>query len=257
MSIAKLRIYLHIIDKQQQQQECDDSLYSRLKKTVPLYLQYRNQLSSDEDNWCRSILFAEERHISPPISRRIYDNKIVPAIYERRSVRKWDDKPVAKSDCVMLADAMRWAPSSCNRQAMEMLVVRSKDKILQLSQQKSQKFIEKASTCIITLLDKSAYKNTKNNALRTYFYYMDSGMAIQNLLLQAHQSGIGACMVNVIPDVDEVKIRAWFKIPDNYLITGIIPIGYYSHSVNAPARKSIEGVVHYEDWVADSSSHSE
>ncbi|MFA5252669.1 MAG: nitroreductase family protein [Phycisphaerae bacterium] len=233
--VGNLRAKVHMIEKQKQEGAIDEK---RKAKAVKMYYLMRNDMSCDESSWCESVLFDKER-LSIPSSGNI--------IYTRRSCRKWTLQVVTNSEFLNIVDAARWAPSGCNRQPMEFILTRDKNKIVRLSEIKRQKFIEKAPSCIIALVNMDCYKKVKSLEMKMYFCFMDAGAAIENLLLAGESLGLGMCWVNIEPK-NEDEIAKLFHISYRYRVVALIPCGRSEGKTAPPGRKDLAGMVHYEEW---------
>mgnify|MGYP001111559961 CR=1 FL=1 len=250
--IAKLRTHVHVLEKNKQENIEDKKRFNNAKI---LFGKVRDSLSDDERGWCEHILFGETREEEKEKLGKKYPGTLLNVIRNRRSVRQWHDA-ITDKEFLFMVDSARYAPSGCNRQPCEFLLTRDTDKIGALSGVKGQRFIADAPTCIIALADTNCYHALKSDAMKNYFCYMDSGAAIQNLLLTGEYLGLGLCWVNIRPK-DEPKIRELFAIPGHYRITAIIPAGTQKGITKTPGKKNLHGMVHYENWNSYTSSHTQ
>jgi len=79
---------------------------------------------------------------------------------------------------------------------------------------------------------------------------VSTSLAIQNLLLYAHASGLGAsCMTGPLIAMDE--IRNIVGIPPQWHIACFIPIGYTDEQPKAQDRKSVDSVLRFIDVHGD------
>lgn len=68
----------------------------------------------------------------------------------------------------------------------------------------------------------------------------DTAASVQNLLLVAHELGLGACWVGAFK---EEKVREILNLPDNLIPVAIVPVGYPVLTPKAPERVSRQGAV--------------
>lgn len=217
--ISDLRKHVHIIEKE----SLEGITSKRIPKAKELFSKHKDELTEEERLWCKSVLYHEQQK----------DSEAKGVIYTRRSVRKWKDRKVPEDKIKELLSAANYAPSSCNRQPIEIILT---DKTKEISEYKKQKFISRAPQLLIILVNLSIY-----NIDKTYFACLDAGAAIQNILLRAHQLGLGACWINAAPQEGGIsQIRKLFDIPDNFMIASFVCIGYPDHLPKTPGRKELK-----------------
>jgi nitroreductase len=74
----------------------------------------------------------------------------------------------------------------------------------------------------------------------------DVGLAAQNLLLAAHDLGLGSVFVSIF---DEKALAELLNIPAYICIVGIFPLGYPLHETGGTTpRKPLEEMVYYDTW---------
>jgi nitroreductase len=179
------------------------------------------------------------------------------AIKTRRSIRKFSEQPVEPEKLQAVLEAVRQAPSWSNLQCWHLVIVENqeiREKISELSFVESffstygyktnpaQKALAQAPVVIIACADP-----LKSGNLHDQQYYMaDMGIASENLMLAAHDQGLGTVFVGVY---HEENIKALLGIPDNIKIVGLFPLGYPAgEAKGAPLRKQLSEFVHYGNW---------
>jgi nitroreductase len=168
------------------------------------------------------------------------------AIFDRRSVRKFLEKPVEEEKVLKILDAARWAPSAGNTQDWEFIVVRDKMKRFQLSEAAlGQYWIANAQVIIIVCSKTSKLMRIYGDIGESTYSVMDVILASQNMLLAAHALGLGACF---IPTIDFGSVKRILGIPDSVRVYAIIPIGYAAEKPNAPHRMGLETFVYFEEY---------
>jgi nitroreductase len=137
---------------------------------------------------------------------------ILKLIKSRRSIRK--DKEIEK-----ILEAGRWAPSGLNNQPWRFIVIKEKEikeEIAGLS--KYGYIIKKAPIIIGVFLDKkSSYHYQKD--------VMAIGACIQNMLLQAHSLGLGACWLGEVLNRKQ-EVEALLKLDKDLELMALISLGY-------------------------------
>jgi len=179
------------------------------------------------------------------------------AIQTRRSVRKFQDKPVEDDKLLQLFEAVRMAPSWANMQCWSFVVVKDKSKKETISElsyveaffapkgykvNPAKKALAEAPLVIVACADPE-----KSGVLWDQHYYMtDLGIAGQNLWLAARGLGLGTVFVGVF---EEDKLRELLGIPQNIRVVGLFPVGYpFEEKAGGPTRKPLNEIVFYEAW---------
>ena len=179
------------------------------------------------------------------------------AIRTRRSIRKFSDQPVEPEKLQAVLEAVRLAPSWANSQCWHLVVVDNQEvqqKISELSFVESffatygyksnpaQNALAQAPIVIIACADP-----LKSGHLHDQQYYMaDMGIATENLMLAAHDQGLGTVFVGVY---HEEPLKALLGIPADMKIVGLFPLGYPAGGTkNGSPRKQLNEFVHYGKW---------
>lgn len=137
-------------------------------------------------------------------------------LYSRRTVRKYEVRDIPDQELNEVLKAGMYAPSACNFQAWKFIVIRAQNKKELLG----NPIINGAPVCVMVV-----YRNDLYVSGREHFDYIQSASAaIENILLCAHNRGIGCCWICHYPSAD--KVRAYFNIPRNFDVIGCIAMGY-------------------------------
>jgi len=142
------------------------------------------------------------------------------AIFQRRSVRTYQEKPVEPEKIETLLRAAMQAPSAGNQQASEFLVVQKADALRQLSRMSPYAgLLAKAPLAIVLLGNTERMKFPEN-------WEQDLGAAAENLLLEAAELGLGAVWLGVHPLQERIDaVRAQFSLPANLRPFAVIAVG--------------------------------
>lgn len=179
------------------------------------------------------------------------------AIKARRSVRRFQDKPVEQEKLNALLEAVRMSPSWANLQCWKFLVVKDKSLREQISEMSyvesffapggykanpAKKGLAEAPIVIVACADPS-----KSGVIWNQHYYMtDVGIAAQTLMLSACALGLGTVFVGVF---DEQKLRGLLGVPSHIRIIGLFPLGYpLEEKKDGPRRKPLTEIVFNEKW---------
>ncbi len=142
-------------------------------------------------------------------------------IFTRRSIRKYQDKPVEQEKIDRLLRAAMQAPSAKNQQAWEFIVVNDKQKLMELSNVSPYaKMLQLAPLAFVLLGNEDQMKVPEK-------WQQDLAAANQNMLLEAVNLDLGAVWLGVYPDIDRVNfISNLFDLPDNIKVFSIVVVGY-------------------------------
>jgi nitroreductase len=183
--------------------------------------------------------------------------EISEAIRKRRSIRRFNGRPVEQEKLAAVLEAVRQAPSWANLQCWRAVVVkeaRTRSRISELSyvesflaplgykSNPSQKGIAEAPVVIVLCANPA-----ESGTLWQQPYYMtDVGIAAENLMLAACGLGLGTVFVGVF---QEDAIKELLGMPPEVRVVGIFPLGYpLEEKAAGPTRKKLEEIVFYEKW---------
>lgn len=172
------------------------------------------------------------------------------AILNRRSVRKYEDKPVTQEAVNELLKSVQWAQSWANTQCWEVVVVReqaTKDRLAEavLKGNPAQKSVTAAPVVLVLcakLNSSGFYKDVVTTKFGDWFMF-DIGIASQNICLQAQEMGLGAVVMGLF---DHNKVAEILDVPEGYEVVTMIPVGYPAKPSKAPKRREVEEFTHYE-----------
>jgi len=145
------------------------------------------------------------------------------AILSRRSIRRFQQKPISLDLLRKFVNAARLAPSAANLQPLEFFIVNKKElcnKVFEtLSwagyiKPKWTPRIEERPVAYIVMLVKD-----KTNK----WYLRDVSLASENIILAAEEKEIGSCL---LCKIDKQRLRVILKIPDEVILDSIIALGY-------------------------------
>jgi len=147
------------------------------------------------------------------------------AIYKRRTIRRFQKKPIDLEILKKLIDFARVAPMARNVQALEFIIVKDKNICSELfklinfagslpEEQRTPEPGREPSAYIIVLL---------NTSIKQSYVDFDVGAAVENILLGAIKYGIGSCWMG---NINIRKIQKLLDIPNHYQIKHVISLGY-------------------------------
>lgn len=164
-------------------------------------------------------------------------------IFNRRSIRKYQDRPVEKEKIEKLLRAAMQAPSAANQQPWEFIVVENKEALKKLSLASPYATPVAGSSVTLVLL-----ANSDKFRVATA-WEEDMGAAAENILLEAVYLELGAVWLGVATSDQVVKnIKDNFNLPDNIKPFALISVGYADTQKNAFVDRFDASRVHYEEW---------
>jgi len=163
-------------------------------------------------------------------------------IQSRRSIRKYTDERVSDEIVTEILKAAMSAPSAGNQRPWHFVVVRNKD-VLDLvpAIHAHAAMVPHASVLIAVCADMRSLK------FRGY-WVQDCSAASENVLLAAHEMGLGAVWTGVYPTKKRVEgFRRLLGLPEYVVPFSFIPVGYPAESP-PEANRFDPSRVHYDRW---------
>ena len=167
-------------------------------------------------------------------------------IQSRRTIRKFLDKPLEWDKVMDILGAGRLAPSAGNQQNWKFVVIREKVNKKKISQACfDQDWMIGAAVHIVVIGEPEKAETTYGARGARLYTIQNCASAITNMLLAAHDLGIGACWVGAF---DEELIRRTINLPPTVTPQAVIPLGYPGEKPTRPAKSRIEHITFLEAW---------
>jgi nitroreductase len=163
------------------------------------------------------------------------------AIKERRAIREFTDYVVSNQELENIFEAVRLSPSWANFQPWSFIVVRDKKTIEQIDER------AKAPTLVVALAKKdiSGVLRGKETTKFKEWFMFDLGIAVYGFCLKAYELGFGTVIFgNVLHD----KIRDMLKVPHDYEVVAVVPLGKPAENPTMPSRKKIKEILFFEKF---------
>lgn len=141
-------------------------------------------------------------------------NLVYETILSRRSIRNYKDKPVDKETITLLLKAAMAAPSACNLQPWEFIIINECETL--------QKIEELGNNYNAPLMIVVCGSN-RNVPWGGEGWKLDCGAAIENMMIAGRAFGLGSLWVG---GADSEKLKKILEIPDEIEPVGIIYFGY-------------------------------
>jgi nitroreductase len=168
-------------------------------------------------------------------------------VKSRRSIRRFLDKPVERDKILTCIEAARLAPSADNVQPWRFLIIDDPDLKSRFAKEVFSgiyfvtKFAAKAPVIILILARLDIIANRIGKQIQNiHYYYIDTGIAGEHLVLQAEELGLGTCWIGWF---NPRKARKFLKIPRKYKIVSLMVMGYYERKPSRERkRKKLEEI---------------
>lgn len=186
-------------------------------------------------------------------------NEVYNSILSRRSIRRFQQKPIDLEILKEMINTGRLAPSAANLQPLEFFIVNEKKLCEQIFETIGWAGYMKPKWTPAVNERPIAYIVVLVNNEKNPWYLRDVSFATENIVLFAESLNIGSC---ILCNINRESIRKILNIPNNIIIDSLIALGYkaeksvvedYSGSIeywrdeeevlHVPKRK-IEDVLH-------------
>lgn len=154
---------------------------------------------------------------------------VLEAIFTRRSIRRFEPRPVPDDLLRKVLEAGIWAPSGMNNQPWRFVVIRDprmREELSRLTHYSS--VVNGASVLIALFLDhRSSYDYVKD--------VQACGACLQNMLLAAHALGLGAVWIGEILKAKD-RVREVLGVPEECELMALVALGYPAESPKGTRR---------------------
>lgn len=150
---------------------------------------------------------------------------------KRRSIRKFKDEDVDSEKLLSLAYFAMAAPSARNTRPWEFYLIKNKE-LQEKLKQVSPAYNYNSNAIIIVAVDISKDKDGKDG-----FSIQDAASAINYILLEATNLGLGSVWCGLYPKEDRVKaVKETLNLGENINPIGLIHIGYADEEKEARSQ---------------------
>lgn len=168
---------------------------------------------------------------------------IMDIIFSRRSVRNYQDRPLEPELIHKLLEAAMAAPTACNSQPWEFVIV-TEPAGMEALRSKLQ-FARYNAPCAIAVC---GHVDIANSSVAKHFWVEDCCAAMENILIAAAGLGLGAVWIGVYPMPSVIKpVREVLNLPEEVIPLGIAYVGYPAEgAVPAPRTQYNDYRVHWQ-----------
>jgi len=169
-------------------------------------------------------------------------------IKERRSIRKYLDKPVETEKLRAVIEAARLAPSACNAQPWRFVIVsepelRNKLTEIGLGAVVPNSWARTAPAVIIACSDLDLLTHNVAERIQGVEYHLiDMGIALEHIALKAVELGLGTCYIGWF---NAKSIKKLLKLPLNWKVECLLTIGYPAETPESTKRKDINEIYRF------------
>jgi nitroreductase len=160
-------------------------------------------------------------------------------VARRRSVRQYRPDPVPEELLQQVLEAARWAPSAVNSQPWELILVRSEEgrqALYDLAGAVGLKWPHLRTAPLTVVVCARPL---------TPWARDDCIFAAQNMLLQAAELGLGTCWIG---GFNETRLKGLLGVPGDYVLPGMLTLGYPAHDPPPPPRRELASLIHHETY---------
>lgn len=190
-------------------------------------------------------------------------------VRNRRSIRKFVDRPVPKELIEEILEAARLAPSGTNRQPWRFKVVTGPERE-KVRKACPQAFVTEAPVLMVCCIELKAFLQenitrrmrelVEGNAVReeevgeiyrrpmplsvnevklTASAFVDLGIAVEHMALAATNAGLGSCWVRLM---DPEAVHEALELPESIVVGALLPLGYPGEEPGMRPRLSREEI---------------
>ena len=166
----------------------------------------------------------------------------IEAIKTRRSIRRYMDKKIPIEDLLELAGAAMMAPSAHNQQPWQFIIIDDQSILKQIAEFSTYaKMCAHAPAGILVCANISQLPALE-------FWQQDCAAATQNLLLAAHEKGIGSVWTGIYPQEKRIKnYQELFGLPKDVMPFALVALGYPAEKIREENRFDPQKV-HHNGW---------
>ena len=183
-------------------------------------------------------------------------NEVIKQLYERKSVRVFEDKEISAEDKAYILESATQAPTAGNQQMYTILDITDqglKDKLAESCDH--QPFIAKAKLVLVFCADYQKWYDAfeaggceprKPGMGDLMLAVTDTAIAAQNAVVAAQSLGIGSCYIGDIMENCEIH-QEMLNLPPYVFPAAMLVFGYPTQQQIArknPARVAMKHIVH-------------
>lgn len=162
---------------------------------------------------------------------------VLNTIFGRRSIRRYKAQEVERGQIIRLLQAGMAAPSTCNLQIWEFVIVTERGRLDALRRSTVQGDFNAPVAVVVC-------GNTANVPWDDEDWRIDCSAAVENMMVAATAMGLGSVWIG---GFDEAAVRALLGIPDHIKVMSVVYFGYPAEE-KSPGTKYSEEAVYWETY---------
>ena len=187
-------------------------------------------------------------------------NEVIKQLYERKSVRVFEDKEISNEDKWLILESAAMAPTAGNQQLYTILDITNQELKEKLSETcDHQPFIAQAKMVLIFCADCQKWYDgfnacecnpRKPGVGDLLLAVSDANIAAQNAVVAAHSLGIGSCYIGDIMENCEIH-REMLNLPEYVFPCAMLVFGYPTENQlnrEKPKRVDMKHIVHENSY---------
>lgn len=183
------------------------------------------------------------------------------AIADRRAIRSFTEQPVEEEKLQEIFEAIRLSPSWMNQQCWKFIAVHDPEtkRALARATAREEYLAELKSPAPVARPNSSpspiesaplvlvacAHPRESGDCREMDYYLVDMGIAVENLMLEAANQGLGSVCVALFR---ESTVKELLGIPENIRVVALVPVGYPAQPPRPQSRREVSDVVVPERW---------
>jgi nitroreductase len=176
------------------------------------------------------------------IAHRRSNMDTLEAIRTRRSVRKYQDRPVSEELVRTLLEAAMSAPSARNGRPWQFVLIDDRKMLSEVARINPN--AQMASRAPLAILVCGDLREEKSPG----YWVVDCAAATENILLAAHALGLGAVWTGVYPREERIEgLRRLVELPNEITPHSLVVLGYPAERP-APQERYQPERVHRNRW---------
>jgi nitroreductase len=168
---------------------------------------------------------------------------MIDTILTRRSIRKFKNKPVEEESIKTMLKCAMAAPSAGNEQPWHFIVINDRETLNKIPDIHPYARMVLESPLVIVVCGEMKLEKYKDRIP------LDCSAATQNILLAAHELGLGAVWVGIYPENSRMDaLSGILNIPDGVIPISLIAVGYPDEKKERSDRYK-EDRIHFNKFI--------
>ncbi len=168
--------------------------------------------------------------------------ELLALLRHRYSVRAYRPDPVPDELLRQVLEAAQWAPTACNRQPFQIIVIRTAGRETELGAIYARPwFVQTPLVICMCAWPQKAWSRKDG----VNYSWVDATIAMDHLVLAATAAGLGTCWVAAF---DPEAARKILELPAGVEPVAFTPLGYPADLPKPKNRLPLDDLIHWEKW---------